>query len=195
MSLVQLQHYDNSWYKPGGSFLKRAVWMMVGQHVFASTWLPGSSLRVSLLRAFGARVGQGVVIKPSVTVKYPWHLEIGDHTWVGERVWIDNLTTVRIGSNACVSQGAYLCTGNHDWSEPGFGLMIAPIQICEGAWAGAKSVLTPGAVLGNYAIAAAGSVIVGSVPDFHIYAGNPAKYVKTRKIRQTQTPARTEVHL
>lgn len=193
MSLVQLDRYDNSWYKPGGSLVKRALWMLFGQHVFASTWLPGSSMRVRVLRAFGARVGKGVVIKPSVTVKYPWHLEIADYTWIGEGVWIDNLTTVRIGSNACVSQGAYLCTGNHDWSDPGFGLMIAPIQICEGAWAGAKSVLTPGAVLGKYAIASAGSVIVGNVPDFHIYAGNPAKYVKTRKIRTSATPARSEV--
>lgn len=195
MSLVQLRSYNNSWYKPGGSFLKRAVWMLVGQHVFASTWLPGSSPRVSLLRLFGARIGDGVVIKPSVIVKYPWHLEIGNDTWIGEGVWIDNLTTVRIGSNACVSQGAYLCTGNHDWSEPGFGLMIAPIQICEGAWAGAKCVLTPGAVLGNYAIASAGSVITGNVADFHIYAGNPAKYVKTRKIRTSASPIGAEVHL
>lgn len=193
MSLVQLEHYDNSWYQPGGSFAKRALWMLLGQHVFASTWFPSSSARVRLLRAFGARIGNGVVIKPSVAVKYPWHLELGDNCWIGERVWIDNLTAVRIGSNACVSQGAYLCTGNHDWSEPGFGLMIAPIQICEGAWAGAKCVLTPGCTLGRYAIAAAGSVITGNVPDMHIYAGNPARYVKTRKFRTTRTVRHAEV--
>ena len=192
MSLVELEHYDNSWYQPGGSFLKRALWMVVAQPVFSSP-LVSSSLRSRLLRWFGARVGQGVVIKPGVQVKYPWHLELGNHCWIGERVWIDNLTTVRIGANCCVSQGAYLCTGNHDWSEPGFGLMIAPIQLCEGSWAGAKSVLTPGSVLGCYAIAAAGSVLSGSVPDFQIYAGNPARFVKTRKIRSTATAMQAEV--
>ena len=129
------------------------------------------------------------MIKPEVQVKYPWHLELGDHCWIGERVWIDNLTTVRVGANCCVSQGAYLCTGNHDWSEPGFGLMIAPIQMCEGSWAGAKSVLTPGSVLGSYAVAAAGAVVVGSVPDFQIVAGNPARFVKLRKIRTAATAA------
>ena len=193
MSLVQLEHYDNSWYQPGGSFLKRALWMLMAQPILASSWV-SSSMRVSLLRWFGARVGKGVVIKPEVLVKYPWHLELGDHCWIGERVWIDNLTTVRIGANCCVSQGAYLCTGNHDWSEPGFGLMIAPIQLCEGSWAGAKSVLAPGSVLGTYAIAAAGSVVSGSVPDFQIYAGNPARFVKTRKIRSVTTDAHAEVH-
>ncbi len=182
MSLVQLEGYDNAWYDPGGSVAKRALWMLLVQPLFASAWL-SSPLRVRLLRWFGARVGRGVVIKPNVQVKYPWFLELGDHCWIGERVWIDNLTTVRIGPNCCVSQGAYFCTGNHDWSEPGFGLKIAPIEMGEGAWAGAKSVLLPGSVLNCYAIAAAGSVITGSVPDFEIYAGNPARFVKTRKIR------------
>ena len=93
-----------------------------------------------------------------------------------------------------MSQGAYLCTGNHDWSEPGFGLMIAPVQLCEGSWAGAKSVLTPGSVLGCYAVAAAGAVITGNVPDFQIYAGNPARFVKTRKIRSAAPAAHAEVH-
>ena len=192
MSLVRLESYDNSWYNPGGSVAKRALWMLLGQPVFGCGWL-SSSLRGRVLRVFGARVGTGVVIKPGVQVKYPWFLELGDHCWIGERVWIDNLTAVRIGPNCCVSQGAYLCTGNHDWSEPGFGLMIAPIQLCEGSWAGAKSVLLPGSVLGNYAVAAAGSVINGSVPDCQIYAGNPARFVKVRKVRSQETAAPMEV--
>jgi putative colanic acid biosynthesis acetyltransferase WcaF len=183
MGLVKLKDYDNAWYAPGGSFVKRALWMVLGQSVLGAGWLPGSGLRVWLLRAFGARVGQGVVIKPGVKVKYPWHLELGNHCWIGEDSWIDNLTTVRIGENAVVSQGAYLCTGNHDWSDPHFGLRVQPIELGEGAWAGARCVLTPGTVLGAYAVAAAGAVVKGSIPAQEIYAGNPAHYVKTRSIR------------
>ena len=192
MSLVHLEDYNNAWYQPGGSALKRALWMLLAQPVFASGWV-SYGLRARMLRLFGARVGTGVVIKPGVQVKYPWHLELGDHCWIGEGVWIDNLTTVRIGTQCCVSQGAYLCTGNHDWSEPGFGLIIAPIQMCEGSWAGAKCLLAPGSVLGCYAVAAAGSVITGSVPDFQIHAGNPARFVKTREIRSAQTASPVEV--
>ncbi len=184
MSLVELRHYNNAWYDPGGSFAKRALWMLLGQPLFASSWLPSSGLRVRLLRAFGARIGQRVVIKPAVRVKYPWHLEVGDDCWIGEECWIDNLTTVRLGCNVCVSQGAYLCTGNHDWSDPHFGLRIEPIFLGEGSWAGAKSLLTPGTVLGNYAIAAAGSVVRGPVPEFEVYAGNPAQFVRVRRIRE-----------
>ncbi len=183
MQPVDLSQYDNSWFHPGGSFLKRSLWFFVGAPLVRNAWIPSSALRVKLLRAFGARIGEGVVIKPSVEIKYPWHLDIGDHVWIGEHVWIDNLTTVRIGANCCISQGAYFCTGNHDWSDPRFGLIVKPITLGEGAWAGAKSILTPGAVLGECAIAAAGAVVVGFIPDYEIHAGNPAAFVKRRKVR------------
>ena len=182
-SPVQLASYDNSWYQPGRSAVWRATWFFLGAPLLRSAWLPSASMRVSLLRFFGARVGRGVTIKPSVHVKYPWHLTVGDHCWIGEHAWIDNLTTVRLESNVCISQGAYLCTGNHDWSDPHFGLMIAPIHLSEGSWAGAKCILAPGVHLGRCAVAAAGAVVTGDIPDFAIYAGNPAQYVKTRVIR------------
>jgi putative colanic acid biosynthesis acetyltransferase WcaF len=177
---IRLKHYDNSWYDPGGGLLKRAAWFFLGQPILRAAWIPSSRLRVGLLRMFGATIGSGVVIKPAVDVKYPWHLVVGDHCWIGERTWIDNLTTVRIGSDVCVSQGVYFCTGNHDWTDPHFGLRVKRIQIGDGAWVGARSILTPGTILGSGAVAAAGSVVVGSIPDFEIYAGNPAHYVKSR---------------
>ena len=183
MKTVKLRQYDNSWYHPGRSLLKRSAWFFLGAPIVRSAWIPSSTLRVKLLRAFGATIGEGVTIKPSVEVKYPWHLVIGDDCWIGEHVWIDNLTTVRIASNVCISQGAYFCTGNHDWSDEKFGLMIAPIQLDEGSWAGAKCVLTPGVTLARGAIAAAGAVVVGSIPEFQVYAGNPAQFVKARRMR------------
>lgn len=188
MNQVHLRTYDNSWYHPGRSALCRAAWFFLGSPLFRSQLLPSSTLRVALLRLFGSRIGNRVVIRHHVTVKYPWHLVVGDDCWIGERAWIDCLTTVRVGSNVCISQGAYLCTGNHNWSDPGFGLMIAPIQLNDGAWAGAMSILTPGTVLGTCAIAAAGSVISGSVPDYEIYAGNPAVFLKRRTLHSSEAP-------
>lgn len=185
---VNLCGYDNSWYKPGGSLAKRAAWFFLGQPLLRCSWIPSSAMRIHLLRLFGARIGGGVVIKPSVEVKYPWHLIVGEHCWIGEHVWIDNLTRVQLGSNVCVSQGAYLCTGNHDWTDPHFGLMIAPIHLEDGAWAGAKCILAPGTTLGAGAIAAAGAVVTGNIPAYEIYAGNPAKYVR-RRIMRSAGPA------
>lgn len=183
MSQVHLRNYDNSWYHPGRSALWRAAWFFLGSPLFRTQLLPSSALRVGLLRLFGARIGRRVVIRQHVSVKYPWHIVVGDDCWIGERVWIDSLTTVRIGNDVCLSQGAYLCTGNHNWADPGFGLMIAPIQLNDGSWAGAMSILTPGVVLGLGAIAAAGSVVSGTIPDFEIYVGNPAVFHRKRVIR------------
>ncbi len=192
-TVVQLQTYDNSWYSPGGSFVKRAAWFCLGLPILRAAWIPSSALRVTLLRAFGARIGQRVTIKPSVDVKYPWHLVVGNDCWIGEHVWIDNLTAVTLANDVCVSQGAYFCTGNHNWSDPSFGLIVRPITLHNGSWAGAKCLLTPGTILGEGAIAAAGSVISGSIPDYQIFAGNPARFIKERVIDPVLSSAREEV--
>jgi putative colanic acid biosynthesis acetyltransferase WcaF len=177
-----LSSFDNSWYSPGRPRAVRALWFFLGLPLQRCSLQPGSAVRAVLLRLFGARVGPGVVIKPGVRVKYPWHLSVGAHAWIGEDVWIDNLAPVALGDHACVSQGAYLGTGNHDWSDPAFGLFVRPVTLAGGAWVGARSVICPGVSLGECAIAAAGSVVSANIPPFEIHAGNPASFVKSRRI-------------
>jgi putative colanic acid biosynthesis acetyltransferase WcaF len=182
MPQVDLSKYDNSHYHPGRSFFLRSLWHFAGRPLLRCGWITSSEFRGMLLRLFGARVGRAVVMRHELNVKYPWHLIVGDQCWFGEDVWIDNLTTVTIGNNVCISQGAYLCTGNHNWNDPAFGLIVAPIVLEDGAWAGARSILTPGVVLGRGAVAGAGSLIVRNIPDFEIHAGNPAAFNKLRII-------------
>ena len=182
MTQVELGRYDNSWFQPGRSWLWQAAWLCGGLTILRCSWLPSSALRVRLLRWFGAQVGSGVVIKPGVRVKYPWHLKVGDHCWIGEDCWIDNLTQVELGSNVCLSQGAYLCTGNHDWSDPAFGLILGAITLENGSWVGARAVIAPNVTLGEHAVAAAGSVVTKSIPAWKVYAGNPAAFVRNRRI-------------
>jgi putative colanic acid biosynthesis acetyltransferase WcaF len=185
MSPVHLRQYNNSWYHPGRSKAWQLAWFFFGLPLLRSALMPFSGLRVRLLKLFGAEIAEGVTIKPGVRVKYPWHLRVGSDCWIGEDCWIDNLTTVRIGSNVCLSQGAYLCTGNHNWSDPAFGLVIEPILIQDGAWVGAKAFLAPGVVLGECSVAAGGSVVTKNIPDFKIYAGNPAVFVRNRLIGES----------
>jgi putative colanic acid biosynthesis acetyltransferase WcaF len=125
--MIELSRFDNSWYSPGRSRAAQALWFFLGAPLLRSSVIPFAGFRRRVLRLFGARIGANVIIKPGVRVKYPWRLFLGDHSWVGEDCWIDNLADVTIGSNVCISQGAYLCTGNHDWSDPAFGLIVRPI--------------------------------------------------------------------
>lgn len=182
MTAIDLSRYDNAWYQPGRSRAWQAAWFFVGLPLLRTSLLPGSVWRVALLRRFGALIGQDVVIKPGVQIKYPWHLVVGDHCWLGEACWIDNLTTVRLGTNVCISQGAYLCTGNHDWTDPHFSLIVRPITLEDGAWVGAKSTLMPGVRLGAGAVAGAGSVVSKPIPAFEIHAGNPAQFARYRVV-------------
>jgi putative colanic acid biosynthesis acetyltransferase WcaF len=183
MSTVDLASFANAWYDPGRPAWVRALWFFAGAPLVRSRLIPLSSLRVWVLRLFGASLGNGLVIRPGVRIKHPWMLTAGDHCWIGEDCWIDNLAPVTLGRNVCLSQGAYLCTGNHDWTDPSFGLIVKPVTLADGAWVGARSVLCPGARLGEGAVAAAGSVVHGPVPDWEIHAGNPATYVRRRNVR------------
>ena len=114
MGKVDLSKYDNRWFSPQAGMIKRTCWHFTNLLVFNHGLFPFSFLKVGLLRFFGARIGKGIHIKPSVNIKYPWLLTIGDYVWIGENVWIDNLTQVTIGNHSCLSQGAMLLTGNHN---------------------------------------------------------------------------------
>ena len=180
---VDLAKYDNSAYEPGRGAVVRSLWYIVNALLFASYVLPLYSVKRALLRLFGARVGQGVVIKPNVNIKYPWNIEIGDHAWLGEGVWLDSIGKISIGSNACLSQGAYICTGNHDWSDTAFGLIVKPVVMEDGVWIGARSVVLPGAVIRAHAVITTGSVVSGETEPFTIYQGIPAKKIDIRTVR------------
>jgi putative colanic acid biosynthesis acetyltransferase WcaF len=180
---VDLASFDNAWYHPGRSVPVRLAWMLANR-VFLQTTFPWpSGIKARLLRAFGARVGRGVVIKPRVNVKYPWHLSVGDHSWIGEGVWLDSLAHIRIGANACLSQGVMIETGNHDWSRTTFDLVVKEVVVEDGAWAAVRSLLLPGSRLATHSILGAGAVLSGDTEPYGIYAGNPASQVKFRRIR------------
>src|SRR5882724_7516618 len=137
---IDLSIPDNSLLVRGRSRSIEVLWIFFAAPVLASRVMISSKVRVWLLRLFGARIGVNVYIKPGVRVKFPWYLSIGDYCWIGEDVWIDNLAQVSIASHVCVSQGAYFCTGNHDWSERNMRLFSKPIRLETGSWVGARAV-------------------------------------------------------
>jgi putative colanic acid biosynthesis acetyltransferase WcaF len=182
LSQVNLKDYNNDWFVPG-SKLKIIFWTLISTFFFRTSLPVPSSIKVYLLKKFGAVIGSGVVIKPSINIKYPWKLKVGDNTWVGENVWIDNLDEINIGNNCCLSQGCYLLTGNHDFTSPLFDLMVAPITIHDEAWVGAKSVVCPGVTLQRASILTVGSIATKNLEELGIYQGNPAIKIKQRVIK------------
>lgn len=185
MNKTDLSKFNNDWYNPG-SKSKRAVWFFFNALIMQNRFFPFSGLKINLLLLFGAEIGEGVVLKPNINIKYPWKLTIGNNVWIGEEVWIDNLGEVMIGDNACISQGAMLLCGNHHYKKIAFDLIVGDITIEEGAWIGAKSVVCPGVKCKSHSILAVNSVATHNLDAYTIYQGNPAKAIRKREIRDKE---------
>jgi putative colanic acid biosynthesis acetyltransferase WcaF len=181
---VDLSAYDHRGYHPGRGPLVRLLWYACNAICFASWLVPFSGPKRWLLRRFGATVGRGVVIKPRVNIKHPWRLRVGDHCWIGEGAWIDNLLDVSLGDNVCVSQNAYLLTGNHDYKDRRFGFLGAPVVLGDGSWVGAFAIVCPGAELARNSILTVASVLRGKTEPDGIHAGNPATRVRERRFER-----------
>lgn len=181
---MDLKSFANADFDRGASRLKELAWLIVSSFAVAGP-VPGSNWRAVLLRAFGAKIGSGVVLKPGVRVKFPWRLTIGANSWIGERVWIDNLAEVRIGNDACISQGAYLGTGNHDWTSPAFDLITASVTVGNQCWVGACAMLAPGTRMEDGAVLGMGAIGAGHIKGWTLHAGARAREIGERHERGT----------
>ncbi|MEM9185013.1 MAG: WcaF family extracellular polysaccharide biosynthesis acetyltransferase [Planctomycetota bacterium] len=184
-SWTDLSVYNVGDYTPGRSLPIQLLWYYTSLVFFESGWFPFSGLKTRLLRLFGARLGRGVVVKPNVRIKFPWRLEMGDHTWIGQDVWIDNISAVRIGSHTCVSQGVYFCTGSHDHRSRYFELTPDPITVGDGVWLAARCVLLAGVSVEANAVVAAGSFVAKDVAPAAIVGGVPATVLGQREAPST----------
>lgn len=150
-------------YDKGRGFAAQALWVAVSTLIFTQVWCP-NRLRIALLRWFGASVGEGVLIKHRVRVHWPWRLTIGDNSWVGTDAELYNLDNIVIGSDVCISQHAYLCTGSHDPASPTFEFDNAPIVLEDGVWLCARTTVLRGVTIGANSIVAATALVTRDLP-------------------------------
>ncbi len=186
MLQTKLNQYDNSWYYPGAGVVKRTVWFFVNALFLINPLNPSSGLKTFWLRLFGAKIGNRVVFKQSINVKYPWNLQVGNYSWIGEKVWIDSLGKVSIGNNCCISQGALLLCGNHNYKCDTFDLIVSPIVIEDGVWIGANSVVCGGVVCCSHSVLSAMSLASTDLLSFSVYRGNPAVKIRDRVIQENK---------
>lgn len=179
---TDLSQFDIGDYHTGNK-MKVIIWYIVNYLIFKSSIPWPYKFKVLLLRLFGARIGKGIVIKPNVRIKCPWRITIGNYCWIGEDVWIDNLGEVEIGSNVCLSQGAMLLTGNHDYTLSDFPYRLGNIKIENGVWIGAKSIVCPGVTCKSHSVLTVNSVASNILEESQIYSGNPATFIRQRVIR------------
>ncbi|MCE1174094.1 MAG: hypothetical protein LWW77_05735 [Propionibacteriales bacterium] len=162
-----LAGFTGAGYSRGGSVIKQVAWLTVSG-VFLNHWWCPPSVRASVLRAFGATIGPGVLIRHRVRIHWPWKLTVGAHSWVGEGTWILNLEPVTIGANTCISQDVFLCTGSHDHRSATFEFDNAPIRIGDGAWVATRATILRGVTIGDNATVGATALVFKDVADGEI---------------------------
>ncbi len=179
---VDLSTFSSAHFDRGASRSRELLWLFVSLVLFRLCPLSLSRLKCAILRAFGAKIGTGITIKPQVKITFPWKLAIGDHVWLGEECWLLNLDQIVIGNHVCISQRAFLCTGNHDYGKSTFDLIIKPIVLHDGCWIGASAWVGQGVTAGVESILTAGSVATKNLEPSGIYRGNPAMLTKKRNV-------------
>ncbi|MDD4993943.1 MAG: WcaF family extracellular polysaccharide biosynthesis acetyltransferase [Paludibacter sp.] len=181
--IIDLSKFDSRGYNKGAGTIKILLWYFVNTLFVRPAWNPIMCSKFFLLRIFGAKLGKNICLKPGVIIKSPWYLVVGDNSWIGENVWIDNLDRVTIGSNVCISQGAMLLTGNHDYTDRFMPYRNAPIILEDGVWIGAQAVVTSGVTAFSCSILTVGSIATKDMQANEIYQGNPAIKIRERILK------------
>jgi putative colanic acid biosynthesis acetyltransferase WcaF len=163
--------------------IARAVWTVAWWLFFRTSPRIFYAWRRMILRLFGAKIGRGVYVYPDTAIWAPWNLEMGDGSRLGPKVDCYSVAKIRIEAHAIVSQYSYLCSASHDYEREDFCQINGPITVGEYAWVAADAFVGPGVSIGRGAVCGARSVIVKDIPDWTIWAGNPARYIKDRKLR------------
>jgi putative colanic acid biosynthesis acetyltransferase WcaF len=175
----QLKRFQNGGFSRGAPAVKEACWWVLRFLLFSHGFPIPSPLKVAVLRLWGARIGTGVVIRSRVNITFPWRFACGDDVWIGDEVLILSLAEVNLGSNVCLSQRAFLCTGSHDHTKAAFDLITEPIVIEDGCWVGAQAFVGPGVILKQNTVCAAGAVVVKEAGPDELIGGNPAKLIRS----------------
>ncbi|MEG2725459.1 MAG: putative colanic acid biosynthesis acetyltransferase, partial [Kiritimatiellia bacterium] len=140
--------------------------------------------RILLLRMFGAKIGSHCVVMASCQIWQPWKLTMGNYVCLSERVNCYNSAPITLGEKTVVSQDAFLCSGAHDITSPSMELITAPIILESQVWVCARAVVLMGVTLHEGAVLAAAAVLTHDAPAWTVLAGNPAREIRKRVLRE-----------
>lgn len=178
-------HHDLSKFRLPERFRGRSapfvqLWWFVDATLFRTSPQFAYRFRRFLLRLFGARIGSGVLVRPTCRITYPWKVSVGENSWVGDDVVLYSLGDIRIGANSVISQRSYVCAADHDYRHSDFPIRARPIVVGDGVWVAADVFLGPGVTVGDGAVVGARSSVFSDLPSNMICTGSPCEPKKVR---------------
>jgi len=160
--------------------LRRLVWGISWTILCRWTPNPMHNWRISILKLFGAEIGNSNFIYPDCKIWAPWLLKTGDVVTIASGVEIYNPGGITLGHHAILSQDCYICGATHDYNTINFTYLKKKIIIEPYVWICAKAVVLPGVHCYEGAVLGAASVATKDLSEWTVYAGNPAHNVKKR---------------
>jgi len=160
--------------------IRYALWVLFGARLI-STSLLCSKIRILILKISGSKIGGKVIIRSGVKIQFPWNLEIGDSSWIGEEVWFINHEKITIGSDVCISQRSIICSGGHDYRSASLEYAHKPVTIKDGAWVCLDAKVLPGVTIGECSVVSAGEIARKSLPDFSMLVGGQVRPIDPPK--------------
>jgi putative colanic acid biosynthesis acetyltransferase WcaF len=182
---VTLLKHQDPYTRPSFSLssrVRRQLWNIFWLLLYRPSPRPFHAWRSFLLRSFGATLGPDCHFYPGSKIWAPWNLACSDHVAVGDGADIYNPAQMTIGSHTIISQGAYICGATHDYDDPAFPLVAYEMRLGRYAWICARACVAPGVTVGDGAVLGLASVATKDLEPWTVYAGQPARAVKSRKI-------------
>jgi putative colanic acid biosynthesis acetyltransferase WcaF len=177
-------HSTDPYLRPVFSFrnrLARFSWGIVYACFFRLSPRPFHAWRRMLLRGFGAKLARHTHIYAGARIWAPWNLVCDEYACIADGAIIYNPELVHMGFHSIVSQQAYVCGATHDYNDPTFPLIAAPISLGAYSWVCARATVQAGVTLGEGAILALGAVATRDLESWTVYGGVPARRIKARR--------------
>ena len=131
--------------------------------------------------------GQNCELKEYSFITCKASVKLGCNTALGAFCFLDGVGPITFGNDVRVGPGCVFVSSSHNHSNPGVpisqqGLSGHGIEVGNDVWIGANCSIIDGAKIGDGVVIGAGSVVRGALESGGVYAGAPAKKIRTRRI-------------
>lgn len=145
--------------------------------------VPFHSIRKFFYRISGMKIGKGSTLHMWARFFNPAGIEIGEDTIIGDHVFLDGRAPLKIGNHVDIASSVQIYNSQHDIDSEDFGAVEAPVEIGDYVFIGPRAIILPGVRIGKGAIVAAGAVVTSDIPEFEVWGGVPARFIRKRNLK------------